>query len=145
MLKKLLYISLSLLWMLVIFLFSAKNADSSGSDSMFIIERIIRLFCDNPTQEFIDIFETVIRKIAHFTEYAVLSVLYYLSLRCFGCSAKTSVLAVGLSFLYAISDEIHQYFVPGRACRWYDVVIDTAGAAGGYLISASLSRVRKNR
>lgn len=143
MLKRLVYISLSLVWMIVIFSFSAKNADSSGSDSMFITERILRLFCENPTQEFIDIFETVIRKIAHFTEYAVLSVLYYLSLRSFGCSAKTSAFAVGLSFLYAISDEIHQYFVPGRACRWYDVVIDTAGGAVGYWISASLSRRKK--
>lgn len=29
--------------------------------------------------------------------------------------------------LYAVSDELHQYFVPGRACRWFDVGVDTAG------------------
>ena len=47
---------------------------------------------------------------------------------------KTSVrnmflITIAICFLYAVSDEIHQYFVPGRACRLFDVLIDTSGSA----------------
>ena len=38
--------------------------------------------------------------------------------------------------LYAVSDEIHQYFVPERACALMDMGIDSAGAAAGVLIVA---------
>jgi VanZ family protein len=33
---------------------------------------------------------------------------------------------------YGVSDEIHQYFVPGRYCSLYDVFSDTAGAILAY-------------
>ena len=39
-----------------------------------------------------------------------------------------------LSFLYAISDEIHQYFVQGRRCSFKDALIDSIGILGFYII-----------
>ncbi len=42
---------------------------------------------------------------------------------------KISIITVIICFLYAISDELHQYFVPGRACRLLDIFIDTSGGA----------------
>jgi len=33
-----------------------------------------------------------------------------------------------LTVLYAVSDELHQYFVPNRQCRWQDVMQDSLGA-----------------
>ena len=36
--------------------------------------------------------------------------------------------------LYASSDEIHQYFVPGRSARVFDVMIDSAGVCLGICI-----------
>jgi len=39
-----------------------------------------------------------------------------------------------LCFAYAVSDEFHQYFVPGRGPRWGDVMLDSFGAALGIII-----------
>ncbi len=45
-----------------------------------------------------------------------------------------------LTVLYAITDEIHQTFVPGRSGRVTDVLIDAAGAAVGVLVMTWLHR-----
>lgn len=77
----------------------------------------------------------IVRKFAHFFEYAVLGFLI-------GCALFISrrrfspITAVICSALYSISDEMHQYFVPGRACRIFDVGVDTLGALTGTLILA---------
>ena len=36
--------------------------------------------------------------------------------------------------LYACSDEFHQYFVPGRSCKFFDVCVDSSGAFFGALL-----------
>ena len=131
--KRIVYTILTLLWMLVIFSMSAQPAEVSGSKSSFITVRIVSLFIDNPTQELIDTVETVIRKLCHFLEYALLSVLIYKTLESYGLKKRGCALCIAVSMLYAISDEIHQYFVPGRACRLYDILIDTLGAVSGCL------------
>ncbi len=54
--------------------------------------------------------------------------------------------------LYSVSDEIHQYFVPGRACRIFDVGVDSLGALTGILafvlavviINSAVLRHREN-
>ncbi|MFQ8632799.1 MAG: VanZ family protein, partial [Intestinibacter bartlettii] len=45
------------------------------------------------------------------------------------------------SVLYAISDEIHQYFVPGRACQFRDVMIDSCGALFGIAVIVILKKM----
>lgn len=47
-----------------------------------------------------------------------------------------------IGFLYAVSDEIHQYFVPGRAMQARDVLIDTAGVLLGIWIARGIMRIR---
>jgi hypothetical protein len=77
----------------------------------------------------------IVRKFAHFFEYAALGFLIgcalFLSRRRF-----SPITAVICSALYSVSDEIHQYFVPGRACRIFDVGVDTLGALTGTLFLA---------
>lgn len=77
----------------------------------------------------------IVRKFAHFFEYAALGFLIgcalFLSRRRF-----SPVISVICSALYSVSDEIHQYFVPGRACRIFDVGVDTLGELTGTLILA---------
>jgi VanZ family protein len=68
--------------------------------------------------------DLVLRKIAHAAEYAVLGALL---LRATGRTG----LAFALGALYAVSDEIHQSFVPGRLGSPLDVAIDAAGVAVG--------------
>jgi VanZ family protein len=68
--------------------------------------------------------DLVLRKIAHAGEYAVLGALLQRALARPG-------LAFALGVAYAVSDEIHQSFVPGRQGSPLDVALDAAGVAIG--------------
>jgi VanZ family protein len=84
-------------------------------------------------------YDFTVKKAAHFMVYAFL---YLLLLRAFhSVAARNSgavyhihALAAFVTILYAISDEIHQSFVPGRTATVRDVLVDTAGAAFMYLL-----------
>ena len=71
--------------------------------------------------------DTVLRKGAHLTEYAILGGLLYRAL-----GREPLALAVGIA--YAATDELHQYFVPGRHASPVDVAIDAVGVAVGMLV-----------
>jgi VanZ family protein len=71
--------------------------------------------------------DTILRKGAHLTEYAVLGGLLYRAL-----GREPLALAVGIA--YAATDELHQHFVPGRHASPVDVAIDAVGVAVGMLI-----------
>ena len=73
------------------------------------------------------VWDTVLRKCAHATEYAVLALLLY---RAVG----RELLAFLLGFGYAITDEIHQAFVRGRHASPFDVAMDAAGLCAGLLL-----------
>src|SRR5919197_6409728 len=73
--------------------------------------------------------DTIGRKLVHFGEYALLTVLWWRALRTRMESRHAALVALALSSLYAISDEFHQTFVEGRAGNPVDWLIDTAGAA----------------
>ena len=75
--------------------------------------------------------DLVLRKLAHAGEFAVLGALL---LRALG--AERTALALGIA--YAVSDEVHQHFVPGRVGSPIDVLIDSVGVA----IGVALWRVR---
>lgn len=76
-----------------------------------------------------------LRKYAHFFIYLFLGGVVKNALTVSGMKGWKSLgLAILLCFLYAVFDEIHQYFVPGRMPLVMDVVIDTAGATVGALL-----------
>jgi VanZ family protein len=77
--------------------------------------------------------DLVLRKIAHATEYAVLAVLLW---RAVGSGWAAFWLAVA----YAVSDEIHQAFVPGRHASPLDIAIDAVGAAVGVALAVRVTR-----
>ena len=79
--------------------------------------------------------------IAHFTEYAVLASLLWLALRSSPRLARhATAIAFALAALYALSDEVHQSFVPGRTPDVRDWLVDLAGAALAiWLLSRSRS------
>lgn len=111
-----------------IFWLSSKDSNQSQNMSDSVRGILMKLF--GPLLN-----SFIVRKFAHFFEYAVLGFLIgcalFLSRRRF-----SPITAVICSALYSISDEIHQYFVPGRACRIFDVGVDTLGALTGTLILA---------
>jgi VanZ family protein len=71
--------------------------------------------------------DTVLRKGAHVTEYAVLGALLYRAL-----AREALALAAGIA--YAATDELHQHFVRGRHASPVDVAIDAVGVALGMLV-----------
>jgi VanZ family protein len=77
--------------------------------------------------------DTVLRKGAHVTEYAILGVLL---VRALGREAPAFLLGVG----YAITDEIHQHFVSGRHASPIDVAIDSTGVLLGIVVSRAIRR-----
>jgi len=92
-------------WAAVIFAFSSIPSLSSG----------------------LGVWDTVLRKCAHVTEYAVLGALLYRAL-----GREALALAVGIA--YAATDELHQHFIRGRHASPVDVAIDAVGVALGMLV-----------
>lgn len=72
----------------------------------------------------------VVRKTAHFSEYFVLGVLAFLTAVTFKKYKiiYRSMASFVICVIYSVSDEFHQYFVSGRACRFTDILIDSAGS-----------------
>ena len=73
-------------------------------------------------------YDFVFRKLAHVTEYAILTVLLVIALRFHKIrDAHTFIIAALIAVLYAFSDEWHQTFVPGREGSLRDVAVDGLG------------------
>ena len=70
--------------------------------------------------------DLVLRKVGHAAEFALLGALVSRALRRDGA-------AFALGVAYAVSDEVHQHFVPGRVGAPYDVAIDAVGVVLGIL------------
>lgn len=129
-------------WMLGIFMFSAQPAVASDKMSGSVAYRVVEL-CDQmfhmewietELEDYARDINYPIRKAAHMTEYAALGILVFFCLIGYErCKKKVYWLALILAFFYAATDEVHQLFVAGRAGRFSDVCIDTAGAAIGLL------------
>lgn len=129
-------------WMLTIFLFSGQPAVESAKVSGTVAYRMIdtcnQVFhmglAEETMEKYAQNMDHPIRKAAHMTEYAILGLLSFFCFRGYlKRERRTYLLALGAAVCYAASDEIHQLFVPGRAGRFSDVCIDTAGAALGLL------------
>ena len=80
------------------------------------------------------IWDFILRKLAHISEYFILTFLLYRAFK--GSFSLVSFYLIFwsaiLSFLYAVSDEIHQFFVPTRNASPVDVLIDTLGIIAFY-------------
>lgn len=85
-----------------------------------------------------------LRKYAHFIVYLFLGSFLMNALTLSNIRGwKAFGIAVVVSFLYAVSDEFHQYFVPGRTALFLDVVIDTAGASVGIALYGASNALMK--
>jgi VanZ family protein len=81
---------------------------------------------------------------AHFFEYAFLALAALWAVRRqWPGWGHACLLAFGISALYAVSDEAHQYYVPGRHTDWRDVAMDLLGAATSLAIAWAWLRSRR--
>lgn len=141
-LLRLFLIAITLVWMGVIYSFSEQNSGQSSGVSEKVCRFVVvsgsrlcgRELEEEKITEYTALLQFPVRKAAHMTEYAILACLLYAVFAAFSLSGRKGTLsALGSSFLYACTDELHQRFVSGRAGRFTDVLIDTAGALLGLL------------
>ena len=113
-----------LLWMALIYYGSAQPTLPTLSDSLL---------------------DALVKYGAHFVEYAVLALLWYRALYSRFPHPKILPLAFLIAVIYALSDEFHQSFVPGRSATWQDVAVDVMGAASALLVANALHRQWRRR
>lgn len=132
--KKLINLVLLIIWMSFIFYMSGKTANASTKDSNFVINLINSLGL-NFSENFGEFASVIVRKGAHLTEYMVLCILICNVISDYiEKDTRIYIYSIIGVFLYACSDELHQIFVPGRAGRFTDVLIDTTGGIIGIFI-----------
>ncbi len=131
------YSVLVVIWQIIIFLFSAQTADASSGLSGRLTKIIIGFFMPNLTdaqlQSIAQSLSFVVRKSAHFVIYFALGILMYKAIqKCRYFKNKFSFSFVFCA-LYSVTDEVHQMFVPGRACRIFDIFVDCCGSVLGII------------
>ncbi|MBQ9347216.1 MAG: VanZ family protein [Oscillibacter sp.] len=115
-------------WMLMIFLHSLQPADLSGRESGWVLSLLLHLL---PW-----LTDHMVRKAAHFTEFAILGVLSEPLGRGPSFSRRTAAwFSLSLCVAAALSDETIQLFVEGRAGQVSDVWLDISGAAFGLALA----------
>ena len=67
-------------------------------------------------------------KLVHLLEFGLLASLIYFALKKSGVSSHPIFIPFLIASLYGISDEIHQYFVPGRDTDLFDAVANAVGS-----------------
>ena len=135
------YLILTVVWMAVIFSFSAKPGDESEIQSLRAGKIVCSIFVPGyenmSEQEQISMAENIdypVRKAAHATEYAILAGLMLGIVVTSLINWKHLLEVVFVAVIYESTDELHQLFVPGRNGQFIDVVIDGVGALIGVLI-----------
>ena len=114
---------LSLAVMVMIFTFSAATGEESEEVSQNLLSKIIEFIGNYISHNFL-------RKLAHFSEFAALGFCMAGAIH-FTFGKRKFYLPLIPCVLYAVSDEIHQHFVPERACRVFDMFVDTCGIMTG--------------
>lgn len=146
-------IILAIIWMGVIFMFSAQVSDESKSSSnkvtSAVVNTVISIKKENISEEkrqkIIEDKTFIVRKSAHFTEYFILGLILILYLQTKEkLATKYVILAIIFCVLYATSDEIHQLFVDGRSCKIMDILIDTCGSSLAILGFTSIYKITTN-
>ncbi len=139
---RILFILLTISVMVMIFFFSSENSSDSSNTSgnvvRMILKAFVRNFDDFPTAKQLSMIKSaqhIVRKLAHFTIYAVLGFCVSFSFGKRKFLSRQTLESLMVGFIYAVSDELHQSHVPGRSCEFKDVMIDTSGTMTGIFIS----------
>ena len=133
-----------------IFNFSNQNGDKSGSLSREITETVtkninsIQKLEQSEKEKVLNKIEHYIRKLAHFSLYFTVGVLTISLMSTYDLkNLKRIGISLGISALYAMTDEFHQLFIPNRSASIFDVLIDSSGALTGILITLLIISIVK--
>jgi VanZ family protein len=129
------------LWAALIFVLSTSWFAGPRTES--VIAPMLAWLFPHADAQTIATLHATIRKLAHFTEYLILGVLISRALRDGrGWRLEHALMAASLAIVYAVSDEVHQRFVPGRTAAAGDVGIDALGAVVGQIALAVRAKLR---
>ena len=121
--------------MALIFYFSSQPADESSAISTMIARAIIsRIMPDADITRYGSLLadiDHIVRKTAHFLIYSLLGINLCFLFNVAGDGKKPMLYSITIGLTYAVSDEFHQMFVPGRGAQWQDVLLDFCGVAAG--------------
>lgn len=140
---------LTIIWMITIFGFSNQNSVKSSSTSGKVIRVTIKAVT-NVSQEqeeiIVEQLQHIVRKLAHFSIYAIGGMILIHLVSTY-TNKRAWMYAWIIGTIYASTDELHQYFVPGRSCELKDVLIDSSGVITGIiiviLISYAIKKLKK--
>ena len=154
--KKFIFIFCIILWCIIIFIFSSMSGNESNEKSKATINNVIDTTLEvtndsgitdkHPSEKKINsVIEKLnrpLRKCMHASVYFVLAILVFLSFKSFKINGwKLYIFPILICFIYACTDEFHQYFVSGRTSEFTDVLIDTGGAIVGIMVAKLVSKV----
>ncbi|ATD54028.1 VanZ family protein [Clostridium chauvoei] len=131
--KKIIAWFMLIIWMSVIFFMSHQPGNISSNQSELVL-KIFSFIGINLNDYFGELATLIVRKTAHFSEYLILFAFAYNVLILYTDKKSARICSLIFVFLYACSDEIHQYFIPGRAMAFKDILIDTSGGLFGFII-----------
>jgi VanZ family protein len=123
-----------ILWGALIFMLS--TSAFSAANTAKIIDPLLRFLIPEISGASVEVGHTLVRKLAHFTEYGIL---FWLLIR--GPMAERPYLALMLCVVYALTDEGHQVFVPGRTASLYDVALDSTGALFSHFLTTAIAEI----
>lgn len=132
-------------WMMLIFYFSQQPVHISNDLSSTITEQLIETVqMVVPVEEVhVSTVNHFLRENAHFLIYFCLGIFAFFALRISGVKKFRSIwVALVFYIIYAVSDEFHQLFVPGRGAQVEDVLIDCTGATLGIGTTTIISTIR---
>ncbi len=154
--KAKIHLAFSIAVMALIFIHSAMPSDLSSAESGLIVDFLMKrfavLFGNDPQAA-----SFIVRKCAHFLEYTLLGFSFSLTASdyrnpCDGDAsgkldsrAAAKLISWAFGTLYAVMDEFHQMFVPGRSCEIRDMCIDSCGVATGVLIGSAWMWWKRSR
>ncbi len=150
--KRYLFLFTSIAIMLLIFFMSAQTAEVSTEQSGGFIEQIAGIFVNNyddldasRQQQIVANYQYFVRKSAHFCIYMLLSISASMFIDTFKYISNTYRKAISflICIIYAASDEIHQFFVPGRSCQVFDILVDSMGVLCGIIILTVVFNILK--
>lgn len=142
---------LTVLIMVMIFLFSAQEAVKSQKTSENFTKKVLSVsknFKELPEIQQNMVVEKVqfsVRKAAHFSVYTLLGISLLSAMQLSFKKRFLWLYSYVIATFYAVTDEFHQLFVIGRSCRVGDMFIDSMGALSGILIVLIITTLYKNK
>jgi VanZ family protein len=145
--KKKWWILLTVIWIIIIYIMTEMAYFNGESTSTAIKKTIVKTEQINPiilqpadpsTIQHLNVF---FRKSAHIIVFGILAIFIY---KCLEGQRFSYILVLLFTILYAIFDEWHQSFVPGRTSAFKDVLFDTFGASVTLLSIYIISRDKRN-